>query len=99
MLANGGQRALGSGPLPRELLRSGSAGAGAGAGAGAEQGGVVAVDAAPYFLEDAERYLFHAAYQVRSRWCVVRGAWCVVRGAWCVAYERASEVVGASCQW
>ena len=65
MLANGGQRALGSGPLPRELLRSGSAGAGAGAGAGAEGGGVVSVDAAPYFLEDAERYLFHAAYMVR----------------------------------
>ena len=65
MLANGGQRALGSGPLPRGLLRSGSAGAGAGAGAGAERGGVVSVDAAPYFLEDAERYLFHAAYMVR----------------------------------
>ena len=63
MLANGGQRALGSGPLPRELLRSGSAGAGA--GAGAEGGGVVSVDAAPYLLEDAERYLFHAAYMVR----------------------------------
>ena len=63
MLANGGQRALGSGPLPRELLRSGSAGVGA--GAGAEGGGVVSVDAAPYFLEDAERYLFHAAYMVR----------------------------------
>ena len=63
MLANGGQRALGSGPLPRELLRSESAGAGA--GAGAEGGGVVSVDAAPYFLEDAERYLFHAAYMVR----------------------------------
>ena len=62
MLANGGQRALGSGPLPRELLRSGSAAAGA--GAGAEGGGVVSVDAAPYFLEDAERYLFHAAYMV-----------------------------------
>ena len=46
MLANGGQRALGSGPLPRELLRSESAGAGA--GAGAEGGGVVSVDAAPY---------------------------------------------------
>ena len=63
MLANGGQRALGSGPLPRELLRSESAGAGA--GAGAEGGGVVSVDAAPYFLEDTERYLFHAAYMVR----------------------------------
>jgi hypothetical protein len=63
MLANGGQRALGSGPLPRKLLRS------AGAGAGEERGGVVSVDAAPYFLEDAQRYLFHAAYQVSSRWC------------------------------
>ena len=81
MLANGGQRALGSGPLPRELLRSGSAAAGA--GAGAEGGGVVSVDAAPYFLEDAERYLFHAAYQVSSRWCVVRGEWHTsVRAKW-----------------
>ena len=26
---------------------------------------MVSVDAAPYFLEDAERYLFHAAYMVR----------------------------------
>ena len=80
MLANGGQRALGSGPLPRELLRSGSAGVGA--GAGAEGGGVVSVDAAPYFLEDAERYLFHAAYQVRSRSAIGGSRWCAVRGAW-----------------
>jgi hypothetical protein len=27
-------------------------------------GGVISVDAAPYFLEDEDRYLFHAAYKV-----------------------------------
>jgi len=25
---------------------------------------VISVDAAPYFLEDEDRYLFHAAYKV-----------------------------------
>lgn len=76
MLANGGQRALGSGPLPPELLRDGSgsgsgSGGGSGSGSGSklhpEGGAVISVDALPYFLEDEERYLFHAAYKVSGR--------------------------------
>ena len=88
MLANGGQRALGSGPLPPELVRDGrgsGSGRGSGGGRGSERGsgsgsgsqlhpeeaGVISVDAAPYFLEDEDRYLFHAAYKVSGKWCVV----------------------------
>ena len=79
MLANGGQRALGSGPLPPELVRDGrgsGSGRGSGGGSGSqlhpEEAGVISVDAAPYFLEDEDRYLFHAAYKVSGKWCVVK---------------------------
>ena len=33
---------------------------------------MISVDAAPYFLEDEDRYLFHAAYKVSGKWCVVK---------------------------
>ena len=83
MLANGGRRALGSGPLPRELLRnecrSGSESESeseggsrlrpksCGAVISADEITVISVDAAPYFLEDEGRYLFHSAYTVSGK--------------------------------
>ena len=85
MLANGGRRALGSGPLPRELLRNEcGSGGGSESESGSEGGSrlrpkscgavisvdeitVISVDAAPYFLEDEGRYLFHSAYTVSGK--------------------------------
>ncbi len=47
LLASGGRRALGSGPLPEE----------------ARDSSVTSVDATPYFLDEEDRHLFHGAYK------------------------------------